>query len=82
MTPGHMIHFIKSNYGYHMFIILYYIFRPERCTYLHMMLSQVFSLHAPSLEFKDEVKENTDRGGRRKPKGDLFDEVRVYRAFK
>ena len=61
------------------------IFRPERterCTYLHLMLSQVFSLNAPSLEFKEEVKENIDRGGRRKPKGDLFDEVRVYRAFK
>ena len=71
------------------FIILYYIklyiFSPERterCTYLHLMLSQVFSLNAPCLEVKEEVKENIDRGVRRKPKGDLFDEVRVYRAFK
>ena len=57
-----------------------YIFRPERCTYLHLMVSQVFSLNTPLLELNNEIKENI--GVRRKPKGDLFDEVRVYRAFK
>ena len=46
------------------------------------MVSQVFSLDTPLLELKDEAKEDRSSDVRRKPKGDLFDEVRVYRAYK
>ena len=59
-------------------------FRAERCTYLHLMISQVFSLNTPLLELKDEtnIHSVTISGAPRRPKGDLFDEVRVYRANK
>merc|ERR1712150_321679 len=57
--------------------------RAERCTYLHLMISQVFSLNTPVLELKDEAKvQHRSTGLPRKPKGDLFDEVRVYRSYK
>ena len=64
-----------------MLYLLY--FRPGRCTYLHLMISQVFSLNTPLLELNDEANiESRSSGVPRKPKGDLFDEVRVYRAYK
>lgn len=60
-----------------------FIFRPERCTYLHLMISQVFSLNTPLLELREEANiHRSSSGVPRKPKGDLFDEVRVYRAYK
>ena len=74
---------MKGNLGFGNLLVkclMIFIYRVKRSTYLHMLLSQVFSLCPPSLNLGHESTSTNILI--RKPKGDLFDEVRVYRTFK